>query len=164
MLRLERGKGCKARPIVTEVRTPCHDLAERLVRTTNHGGVSSPTHNCWAVSSTLATSPLVSLLMMPSERGVCTIGVKTRTFVFTSGADHPVDSRNDRAALHYPDHGSRRRSRATKRVVTRCENSTARIPDWSCVLSIRRPLPTTRIISRRCLRTSTRHRHHQKRP
>ena len=70
-----------------------------------------------------------ALLMMLSERDVCTIRVKTSTFVSTSGADRPLDSRNDRAALHYPDHGSRRRRPATKRVVARCEHSTTLIPD-----------------------------------
>ena len=63
-----------------------------------------------------------ALLMMLFERDVCTIGVKTRTFVSTSDDDHPVDSRNDRAALHYPGHGLQRWSLPTKRVVANCEN------------------------------------------
>ncbi len=67
--------------------------------------------------------------MMLSERDVCTVGVKPGTFVATNDDDPPLGSRNDRAALHYPDYSIQRGRPATKRVVAGCENSTAPIPD-----------------------------------
>jgi len=62
-----------------------------------------------------------ALLMMLSERDVCTRGVKTKRLVSTTDDSLPLDSRNDRAAVHYSDHGSQRRRPATKRGVARCE-------------------------------------------
>ncbi len=62
-----------------------------------------------------------ALLMMLSERDVCTRGVKTKRLVSTTDDSLPLDSRNDRAVVHYPDHGSQRRRPATKRGVARCE-------------------------------------------
>jgi len=62
-----------------------------------------------------------ALLMMLSERDVCTRGVKTKRLVSTTDDSLPLDSRNDRAVVHYADHGSQRRRPATKRGVARCE-------------------------------------------
>ena len=62
-----------------------------------------------------------ALLMMLSERDVCTRGVKTKRLFSTTDDSLPLDSRNDRAAVHYSDHGSQRRRPAPKRGVARCE-------------------------------------------